>query len=101
MMFSGFGVNLRDIPSYMEWGTHISFFRYALEMYVESIYGLLRNQLSCLEVFCYYKYPNDFLKSIAMDNINVQFSIQMLLLTVVLTRVAGYFVMSWKVRRGR
>lgn len=101
MMFSGFGVNLRDIPSYLKWGTHISFFRYALEGYVESIYGFARRPFSCYAVMCYYKYPEFFLRSIAMDKIDIWFSMEMLMLTLILTKIVGYYVLSWKVKVGR
>lgn len=101
MMFSGFGVNLRDIPSYLEWGTHVSFFRYALEGYVEAVYGFARRPFSCYEVYCYYKFPEHFLKTIAMTKIDIWFSMEMLLLTLILTKILGYFTLSWKVKVGR
>lgn len=101
MMFSGFGVNLRDIPKYLEWGTHVSFFRYALEGLVESVYGFNRRHFSCYDVFCYYKDPQIFLQSIAMENINLWFSMFMLLGTLILTKIMGYYVLLWKVRSGR
>lgn len=101
MMFSGFGVNLRDIPSYLKWGTHVSFFRYALENYVAAVYGTDRREFTCFTVYCHYKDPKLFLEEIAMSEIDVTFALQMLVLTLVTVRVLGYFVLSWKVRLGR
>jgi hypothetical protein len=101
MMFSGFGVNLRDIPKYLEWGTHVSFFRYALEGYVEAVYGFDRPVFTCYTDYCHYRFPSKFLQEVAMDKINVEFAIEMMVLTLILTRVAGYFILSWKVRFGR
>lgn len=40
MMFAGFGVTLRDLPSYLRWGSHISYLRYGLEGFISAIYGL-------------------------------------------------------------
>ncbi|EZA48482.1 ATP-binding cassette sub-family G member [Ooceraea biroi] len=31
MMFSGFGILLRDLPSYLKWGSYVSYLRYGLE----------------------------------------------------------------------
>lgn len=101
MMFSGFGVNLRDIPKYLEWGTHVSFLRYALEGYVEAVYGFNRRVFSCYIDYCHYRYPTKFLKDVAMDHIDVIFTIEMLVLTLLLTRTIGYIALWWKVRFGR
>lgn len=101
MMFSGFGVNLRDIPRYLVWGTHVSFFRYALEGFVEAIYGFNRRVFSCYEIYCHYRYPNKFLEEVAMTNINVPFAMGMLILTTFLVRIIGYYILLWKVRFGR
>lgn len=103
MMFSGFGVNLRDIPKYLEWGTHVSFFRYALEGYIAAVYGLGRKSFVCWEVFCYYKDPKNFLHTIAMENVSerVWLSMSMLLGTLILIKLAGYYVLLWKVKSKR
>lgn len=56
MMFAGFGVTLRDLPSYMKWGSHISFMRYGLEGFVGAIYGENRTTLECDEaIYCHYR----------------------------------------------
>lgn len=55
MMFAGFGVTLRDLPSYLKWGSHVSYLRYGLEGYVGAIYGFKRPTLDCNELICYYK----------------------------------------------
>lgn len=55
MMFAGFGVTLRDLPSYMRWGSHISFMRYGLEGFVGAIFGEGRKTLNCNAIYCHYK----------------------------------------------
>lgn len=56
MMFAGFGVTLRDLPSYLKWGSHISFLRYGLEGVVGAIYGQGREMLACQEaLYCHYR----------------------------------------------
>uniref|UniRef100_A0A182SMU5 ABC-2 type transporter transmembrane domain-containing protein n=1 Tax=Anopheles maculatus TaxID=74869 RepID=A0A182SMU5_9DIPT len=57
MMFAGFGVTLRDLPSYLKWGSHISYLRYGLEGYVNAIYGENRETLDCeLKPYCHYRF---------------------------------------------
>lgn len=56
MMFAGFGVTLRDLPSYLKWGSNISYLRFGLEGYVGAIYGENRATLDCeLKDYCHYK----------------------------------------------
>ena len=57
MMFAGFGVTLRDLPSYLKWGSHVSYLRYGLEGYVGAIYGENRQVLDCeMATYCHYRY---------------------------------------------
>ncbi|KAG6445703.1 hypothetical protein O3G_MSEX004064 [Manduca sexta] len=56
MMFAGFGVTLRDLPSYLYWGSYVSYLRYGLEGFIGAIYGLNRPKLDCEEVYCHYRY---------------------------------------------
>lgn len=60
---AGFGVTIRDLPSYMKWGSEISYLRYGLEGYVSAIYGD-RDVLACEHaIYCHYRY---FLRLIGM-----------------------------------
>lgn len=58
MMFAGFGVTLKDLPSYMKWGSHVSFMRYGLEGFVGAIYGGKRETLECKAAYCHYRYES-------------------------------------------
>ncbi|XP_036141387.1 ATP-binding cassette sub-family G member 4 isoform X2 [Monomorium pharaonis] len=100
MMFAGFGVSLRDLPSYLKWGTYLSYLRYGLEGYVGAIYGLDRPILDCKEkgeFYCHYKYPSKFLSDIAMEG--DQFWNDIIALTTILfiTRCGAYLLLRWKV----
>lgn len=55
MMFAGFGVTLRDLPSYLKWGSYVSYLRYGLEGYVGALF-YNRKQLECNAFYCHYKW---------------------------------------------
>ncbi|XP_076247033.1 ATP-binding cassette sub-family G member 4 [Calliopsis andreniformis] len=100
MMFSGFGVSLRDIPSYLKWGTYISFLRYGLEGYVSSLYGYGRSVLPCQEknhTYCHYKYTSKFLSDIALDGEQFWNDIVALIMILILTRCAAYLLLKWRI----
>ncbi|KAK9306798.1 hypothetical protein QLX08_002684 [Tetragonisca angustula] len=100
MMFSGFGLTLRDMPVYLKWGTYISFLRYSLEGYVGAIYGFDRPVLLCKEkenLYCHYRYPAKFLSDIAMDGDQFWNDIAALVTILLLTRCVAYILLKWKI----
>ncbi|KOX81387.1 ATP-binding cassette sub-family G member 4 [Melipona quadrifasciata] len=100
MMFSGFGLTLRDMPVYLKWGTYISFLRYSLEGYVGAIYGFDRPVLLCKEkenLYCHYRYPAKFLSDIAMDGDQFWNDIVALVTILLLTRCVAYILLKWKI----
>lgn len=97
MMFSGFGVNLRDIPYLLKWGTEISFLRYGLEALVAVIYKN-RGILPCYELYCHYKNPIKFLEEVAMTTEEFNFDVFALVLTLLITRIAAYFMLRLRVK---
>lgn len=100
MMFSGFGVSLRDIPHYLKWGTYVSFLRYGLEGFVSSLYGYGRSVLPCQEkdhLYCHYRYTAKFLSDVALDSEQFWNDIIALLTILVVTRCVAYFLLRWKI----
>ncbi|XP_055387356.1 ATP-binding cassette sub-family G member 4 [Condylostylus longicornis] len=99
MMFAGFGVNLRDIPYYLKWGTHLSYLRYALEGYVGSIYGEKREALECERmIYCHYRHPEKFLYEVAMRGDKFWFNFYALVIIIVLLRLGAYVVLKLKIK---
>ncbi|XP_077271586.1 ATP-binding cassette sub-family G member 4 [Temnothorax americanus] len=99
MMFAGFGVSLRDLPSYLKWGSYLSYLRYGLEGFVGAIYGLDRPTLDCKEkgeLYCHYKYPSKFLSDIAMGGDQFWNDIIALVIILLITRCGAYILLRWK-----
>ncbi|XP_032665790.1 ATP-binding cassette sub-family G member 4 [Odontomachus brunneus] len=99
MMFAGFGVSLRDLPSYLKWGAYISYLRYGLEGFVGAIYGLDRPILDCKEkgeLYCHYRYPKKFLSDIAMNGDQFWNDIIALSAFFIITRCGAYLLLRWK-----
>ncbi|EZA54901.1 hypothetical protein DMN91_009473 [Ooceraea biroi] len=100
MMFAGFGVSLRDLPSYLKWGSYLSYLRYGLEGFVGAIYGLNRPVLPCEEkgeLYCHYKYPSKFLSDIAMNGDQFWNDLIALTTILVITRCGAYLLLRWKI----
>lgn len=97
MMFAGFGVTLRDLPSYLYWGSYVSYLRYGLEGIVGAIYGLERPTLDCPDdQYCHYKYPTKFLNEISMRGDQFWNDIIALVLILFFLRIIAYVLLRWK-----
>nr|CAD7258947.1 unnamed protein product [Timema shepardi] len=98
MMFAGFGINLRDMPVYLHWGTYVSYLRFSLEGIIAAIYGDDRPVLDCPEhiLYCHYKHPSKFLHEIAMNGDMFWIDLIALSTMVVVGRAAAYFLLRWK-----
>ncbi|KAH8393163.1 ATP-binding cassette sub-family G member 4 [Drosophila serrata] len=99
MMFAGFGVTLRDLPSYLQWGSHISYLRYGLEGFISAIYGLDRGVLACEEApYCHYRYPKKFLEEITMRGDQFWNDVIALGAMIIVFRLVSYVVLKAKIK---
>ncbi|XP_026315469.1 ATP-binding cassette sub-family G member 4 [Hyposmocoma kahamanoa] len=97
MMFAGFGVTLRDLPTYLYWGSYVSYLRYGLEGFIGAIYGQDRPNLECNEaLYCHYRYPRQFLEEIAMSPDMFWWDVLALTVTLFVLRIAAFILLKWK-----
>ncbi|KAJ8930259.1 hypothetical protein NQ314_016952 [Rhamnusium bicolor] len=97
MMFAGFGVSLRDLPTFLYWGSYISYLRFGLEGIVGAVYGLNRGILDCPEdKYCHYKYPKKFLEDIAVKADQFDNDVIALILFLFILRITAYVVLRYK-----
>ncbi|KAM3964315.1 LOW QUALITY PROTEIN: ATP-binding cassette subfamily G member 4-like [Aphomia sociella] len=97
MMFAGFGVTLRDLPSYLYWGSYVSYLRYGLEGFIAAIYGMDRPKLACEEaLYCHYSRPGTFLKDVAMSPDMFWWDVLALTVFVLVLRIAAFLLLKWK-----
>ena len=101
LLFSGFFVNLSAIPSYMSWIAWISYMRYSFEGSMVAIYGYNRPPLSCSQLFCPFTDPSKFLEQFDMANSSYFSPFLGLIVCFLVIRLAGYFVLSLKLRQIR
>ncbi|CAG9785455.1 unnamed protein product [Diatraea saccharalis] len=102
MMFAGFGVTLRDLPSYLYWGSYVSYLRYGLEGFIGAIYGLERPILDCNQApYCHYKHPRQFLTEVSMSPDMFWWDVLALTVFVLVLRVAAFLLLKWKLNAVR
>ena len=101
LLFSGFFVNLNAIPLYMRWVAYVSFMRYGFEGSMLAVYGFDREPMDCPEPYCHFRYADKFLKHFDLSDSEFHWPIIAMLICFVAIRVAGYFVLRFRMRHIR
>lgn len=101
LLFSGFFINMHAIPAYMGWICYVSFMRYGFEGSMVSIYGYDREHLSCSEQYCHFRNASKFLQQFDFAESTYYWPVVGLLVIFIVIRVAGYFVLRFKLRHVR
>lgn len=97
-IFCGFFIPVRDMPSYLQWLTYISYFRYAFEATMIIIYGYDRADLDCdPESLCIFVEPHSFLEELSINEFSVPVCFLILGVFLLAFRIIGYFVLKYKV----
>ncbi|KPJ11217.1 ATP-binding cassette sub-family G member 4 [Papilio machaon] len=67
LMFSGFFIPYHEMPVYLRPFALISYFRYAFDAFLSTVYGFDRPNLPCHKDFCFYKNPSKYLDFLGLS----------------------------------
>ncbi|XP_045534522.1 ATP-binding cassette sub-family G member 4-like [Papilio machaon] len=67
LMFSGFFIPYHEMPVYLRPFALISYFRYAFDAFLSTVYGFDRPNLPCHKEFCFYKNPSKYLDFLGLS----------------------------------
>ncbi|XP_013142798.1 PREDICTED: ATP-binding cassette sub-family G member 4-like isoform X2 [Papilio polytes] len=67
LMFSGFFIPYHEVPVYLRPFALISYFRYAFDAFLSTVYGFNRPNLPCHKEFCFYKNPSKYLEFLGLS----------------------------------
>lgn len=104
LLFSGFVVTLRAMPSYLHWISYLSFVRYAYEGCMMTLYGYGRPEMPCNDEEdstgpCLFTDPMEFIRFLGLNVITVELCAVALLVFVVLLNAATYLALRLRVKR--
>ncbi|KAI9554261.1 ABC protein [Daphnia sinensis] len=96
LLFAGFFIQLNSIPYYLRWISYASFFRHGFEGAMLSVYDFDRPPLNCSQSYCYFRNPHKFLETFDMEQSSYYVCITGLMVYFVVLRIAGYFILRFK-----
>ncbi|XP_022814989.1 ATP-binding cassette sub-family G member 4-like isoform X1 [Spodoptera litura] len=96
LMFSEFFIPYREMPVYLRPFATISYFRYAFDAFLETVYGMGREKLPCHEVFCMFKNPVKHLEFLGLSR-NLHADYLALVLWIVMLQIALVVVLLLRV----
>lgn len=98
LMFSEFFIPYEEMPSYLRPFAAISYFRYAFDAMLETVYGFNRPVLPCNKVFCMFKKPDHYLNHLGLAR-NITHDITALIIWILVLQMALMCVLSFRVYR--
>ncbi|XP_012140091.1 ATP-binding cassette sub-family G member 4 isoform X2 [Megachile rotundata] len=97
ILFAGFFLKFSEVTFYLQPLCAISFFRYAFEGILQSIYDGNREKLQCDEIYCQLRSPKKILEVMDMPTMSYYMTVLGLCIWIICLQVCTYLILKWKV----
>ncbi|XP_038214927.1 ATP-binding cassette sub-family G member 4-like isoform X2 [Zerene cesonia] len=98
LMFSEFFIPYKEMPSYLQPFALISYFRYAFDAFLQTVYGFGREKLPCFKIICLFKDPKYYLEYLGLSG-NYFNDTMALVIWILLLKISLICILRYKVHR--
>ncbi|CAK1600844.1 unnamed protein product [Parnassius mnemosyne] len=96
LMFSGFFIPYHEMPNYLRPLATISYFRYAFDGFLLTVYGFERPNLTCHTTYCFFRNPVKYLDYLGLSQ-NFNNDIIILFVWIIALEISLICVLRYKV----
>ncbi|XP_069702597.1 ATP-binding cassette subfamily G member 4-like [Periplaneta americana] len=101
LLLSGFFVRVRDLPGPLRVFTIFSYYRYAFQAAMQSLYGFDRPNLKCSQPYCRLKSPADILEEFDMQYASYERDLLAIVIWIFAFQIVLYVILMWKYRTSK
>lgn len=101
LIFSGFFIRSEELSIYLRPFIKISYFRYSLKGFLQSIYGYNRHDIRCHTTYCHFSKPTRFLQWNNIENDSYGIDVLVLTIWIILIQLCLYLSLKLKVKMAK
>lgn len=100
-LLCGFFQRPKDLSTPFYYLSHLSYFKYAFEAAVVTIFGYNRERLECSQPYCHYRSLSQFIEDIGIDDFCYWKRVGALASWIIFFQILLFCALKWKVYRSK
>ncbi|XP_075224485.1 ATP-binding cassette sub-family G member 4-like isoform X2 [Lycorma delicatula] len=100
-LLSGYFQRPKDLTIGFQYLSYLSYFKYAFEAAILSVFGYNRERLPCSQPYCHYRSLSKFIDDIGVDDFCYWEKINALVLWIFILQISLFCSLKWKIHKSK